>query len=75
MEIKDSEKKVQMGEYIKEKTSFLRYNKRQTMKDLCVYLPSNTKHTYNTPGEFILQLAQPYELVSEWEVGLMEIQY
>ena len=45
------------------------------MKDFYLYLPSNTKHTGNTPGEFIVPLAQPYELVSEWEVGLMEIQY
>ena len=45
------------------------------MKDFYLYLPSNTKHTGNTPGEFIVPLAQPYELVGEWEVGLMEIQY
>ena len=45
------------------------------MKDIYLYLPSNTKHTGNTPGEFIVPLAQPYELVGEWEVGLMEIQY
>ena len=45
------------------------------MKDFYLYLPSNTKHTGNTPGEFIIPLAQPYELVGEWEVGLMEIQY
>ena len=32
-------------------------------------------HTGNTPREFIVSLAQPYELVGVWEVGLMEIQY
>ena len=26
-------------------------------------------------AQFIVPLAQPYELVGEWEVGLMEIQY
>ena len=45
------------------------------MKDFYLYLPSNTKHTGNTPGEFIVPLAQSYELVGEWEVGLIEIQY
>ena len=45
------------------------------MKDFYLYLPSNTKHMGNTPREFIVPLAQPYELVGEWEVGLMEIQY
>ena len=45
------------------------------MKDFYVYLPSNTKYTGNTPREFIVPMAQPYELVGEWEVGLMEIQY
>ena len=45
------------------------------MKDFYLYLPSNTKHMGNTPGEFIVPLAQTYELVGEWEVGLMEIQY
>ena len=45
------------------------------MKDFYLYLPSNTKHTGNTPGKYIVPLAQLYELVGEWEVGLMEIQY
>ena len=49
--------------------------KRQTLKDLYLYLPSNTKHTDNNPRVFIVLLAQPYEPVGEWEVGLMEIQY
>ena len=39
------------------------------MKDFYLYLPSNTKHTGNTPGEFLVPQAQPYE------VELMEIQY
>ena len=77
MKTKDSKKKVQMGEYIKVNTSFdfLQYDERQTMKGFYLYLPSNTKHMGNTPREFIVPLAQPYELISEWEVGLMEIQY
>ena len=45
------------------------------MKDFYVYLPSITKHMGNTAGKFIVPLAQPYELVGEWEVRLMEIQY
>ena len=44
------------------------------MKDFYLHLPSNAKHTGNTPREFIVLLAHPYELVGEWEVGLMEIQ-
>ena len=45
------------------------------MKDFYLYLPSNIKHTGNTPREFIVPLAQPYDLVSEWEVGVMGIEY
>ena len=45
------------------------------MKDFYLYLPSNTRYKGNTPAQFIVLLAQPYELVGEWEVGLMEIQY
>ena len=45
------------------------------MKDFYLYLPSNTKHMGNTLRELIVPLAQPYELVSKCEVGLMEIQY
>ena len=41
------------------------------MKD--VYIPNNTKDMGNTPREYIVSLAQPYELVCESEVRLMEI--
>ena len=61
-------KKYKMGEYIKGKASF-------DLKDFYLHLPSNTNHTGNTAGEFIVPVAQPYELVGEWELGLMEIQY
>ena len=45
------------------------------MKDVYLYLLNNTKNMGNTPEECIVPLAQTYELVSEWEVGLMEIMY
>ena len=47
-------------------------HKRKIIKEKRTNLPSNTKHTGR---EFIIPLGQPYELVGEWEEGMMEIQY